>query len=57
MARKRHKAKEIVVKVRQVDVLTAQGRQIADAVRSIDAREARTLQSRCVVPQINRHAL
>jgi putative transposase len=50
MARKRHKAKEIVVKVRQVDVLTAQGRQIADAVRSIDAREARTLQSRCVVP-------
>lgn len=50
MARKRPKAKEIVVKVRQVDVLTAQARQIADAVRSVEAREARTLQSRCVVP-------
>ncbi len=35
MARKRHTAEEIVAKLRQVDVLIAQGRQVADAVRSI----------------------
>jgi putative transposase len=35
MARKRHTAEEIVTKLRQVDVLTAQGRPVADAIRSI----------------------
>ena len=32
MARKKHSAEEIVAKLRQVDVLMAQGRQVADAV-------------------------
>jgi putative transposase len=39
MARKRHTAEEIVVKLRQVDVLMAQGRPVADAVRSIGVTE------------------
>ena len=39
MARKRHKAEEIVAKLRQVDVLTAQGRPVAEAVRSIGVTE------------------
>lgn len=38
MARKRHTAEEIVAKLRQVDVLTAQGRPVAEAVRSIGDR-------------------
>ena len=39
MARKRHTAEEIVAKPRQVDVLMTQGRQVADAVRSIGVTE------------------
>jgi transposase-like protein len=39
MARKRHTAEEIVAKLRQVDVLTAQGRQVSDAVRAIGVTE------------------
>ena len=39
MPRKRHKPEEIVTKLRQVDVLVAQGRTVADAVRSIGATE------------------
>ncbi|MEH2482336.1 putative transposase [Nitrobacteraceae bacterium AZCC 2146] len=39
MARKRHTAEEIVAKLRQVDVLIAQGRQVGDAVRSIGVTE------------------
>jgi putative transposase len=39
MARKRHKAEEIVAKLRQVDVLTAQGTSVPDAVRSIGVTE------------------
>ena len=35
MPRKKHKAEEIVAKLRQVYVLTAQGRPVAEAVRSI----------------------
>ena len=35
MARKRHKPEEIVAKLRQVDVLTGQGRSIAEAVKTI----------------------
>ena len=39
MARKRHKPEEIVVKLRQVDVLVAQGRPVADAIRTIGVTE------------------
>jgi transposase InsO family protein len=39
MARKRHTAEEIVSKLRQADVLTAQGRAVADAVRAIGVSE------------------
>lgn len=39
MARKRHTAEEIVAKLRQVDVLMAQFRQVADAVRAIGVTE------------------
>ena len=39
MARKRHKPEEIVAKLRQVDVLTAQGKSVADAVKSIAVTE------------------
>ena len=39
MPRKKHKAEEIVAKLRQVDVLTAQGRPVAEAVRSIGVTE------------------
>jgi putative transposase len=35
MARKRYKPEEIVVKLRQVDVLVSQGQSVVDAVRSI----------------------
>jgi putative transposase len=39
MGNKRHTAGEIVAKLRQVDVLTAQGRPVAEAVRSIGVTE------------------
>jgi len=39
MARKRHTAEEIVAKLRQVDVLMAQGKTVADAIRSIGVTE------------------
>ena len=39
MARKRHTAEEIVAKLRQVDVLMAQGKPVADAVRAIAVTE------------------
>ncbi|MGB6389131.1 MAG: IS3 family transposase [Methyloceanibacter sp.] len=39
MARKRHKPEEIVAKLRQVDVLTSQGRSAPDAIRSIGVSE------------------
>ena len=39
MARKRHTAEEIVSKLRQVDVLMAQGRPVGDAVRTIGVTE------------------
>ncbi len=35
MPRKRHKPEEVVAKLRQVDVMVAQGHAVADAVRSI----------------------
>ena len=39
MPRKRHKPEEIVAKLRQVDVLVAQGQSVADAVRSSGVTE------------------
>ena len=39
MPRKRHKAEEIVAKLRQVDVLVSQGHAVADAVRSMGVTE------------------
>ena len=39
MARKRHTAEEIVTKLRQVDVLTAQGQPVAEAIRTIGVTE------------------
>jgi len=39
MGRKRHTAEEIVAKLRQVEVLTAQGQPVADAIRTIGVTE------------------
>jgi putative transposase len=39
MGRKRHTAEEIVAKLRQVDVLMAQGRPVGDSVRAIGVTE------------------
>src|ERR1700678_891050 len=39
MPRKRHKAEEIVAKLRQVEVLTAQGKPVAEAILSIGVTE------------------
>ncbi len=39
MPRKRHTAEEIVAKLRQVDVLTSQGRPVAEAIRTIGVSE------------------
>ncbi len=36
---KKHKPEEIVAKLRQVDVLTSQGKPISDAIRSIGVTE------------------
>lgn len=36
---RRHKPEEVVAKLRQVDVLTAQGSTVADAVRQIGVTE------------------
>ena len=35
MPQKKHKPEEIVVKLRQVDVVVSQGHSVAEAVRSI----------------------
>ena len=40
MPRKRHTAEEIVAKLRQVELLTSQGKPVADAVRSLGVTEA-----------------
>jgi putative transposase len=39
MARKHHKPEEIVAKLRQVEVLTAQGKAVTEAVRAIGITE------------------
>ncbi len=41
MARKRHTAEEVVAKLRQVDVLMAQGGLVTDAVRAIGVTEVK----------------
>src|SRR5205809_3500861 len=40
MGRRHHKPEETVAKLRQVEVLTRQGKPVADAVRSIGVTEA-----------------
>jgi len=39
MARKRHKPEEIVAKLRQVDVMVAQGTTLPEAIRSIEVSQ------------------
>jgi putative transposase len=39
MGKKRHKPEEIVAKLRQVEVLTAQGKSISEAVKTIAVAE------------------
>jgi len=39
MPRKHHQPEEIVAKLRQVDVLTSQGRSVADLIRAIGVTE------------------
>ena len=39
MPKKRHKPEEIVAKLRQVDVLTSQGTQLGEAIRTIGVSE------------------
>ena len=39
MPKQRHKPEEIVLKLRQVDVLTSQGSTVADAIRQIGVTE------------------
>ena len=39
MGRKHHKPEEIVAKLRQVEVLSGQGKSIAEAVRAIGVTE------------------
>jgi transposase-like protein len=39
MSKKRHKPEEIVSKLCQVDVLTSQGKTVAEAIRSIGVTE------------------
>ena len=39
MPRKRHTADEIITKLRQVEVLTAQGRPVAEGIRAIGVTE------------------
>ncbi len=39
MPRKRYKPEQIVMKLRQVDVLVSQGSSVADAIRQIDVSE------------------
>ena len=40
MARRHHKPEEIVLKLRQIEVLSGQGKSIVDAVRTIVVTEA-----------------
>ena len=46
MARKRHTAEEIFSKLRQVEVLSGQGRPVADAIRALGCGRIPVLYSR-----------
>src|SRR5205814_7970867 len=46
MPRKSYKPEEIVAKLRQVDVLTSQGKNVAEAIRSIGVSEVTYYRSR-----------
>ena len=50
MSRKRHTAEVIVAKLRQVDVLMAQGRLVADAIRAIGVTEVTYYRCRASIP-------
>jgi ACT domain-containing protein len=50
MARTRYKPEDIVAKLRQVDVLTSQGRTLADAIRQIGVSEVTYYRWRQEVP-------
>ncbi len=54
---KRAKPEEIVAKLRQVEVLTAQGKSIAEAVRSIGVVEHDRVPGRGVAWRHSRHDL
>jgi hypothetical protein len=45
MPRKHHKPEEIAAKLRQVDVLTSQGKSVADAIRAIGVTEVTCVRS------------
>ena len=47
MPKKRHTPEEIVAKLRQVDVLVAQGTPVADAIRAIGVTEVTYDRWRC----------
>ncbi|MDB5318206.1 MAG: transposase [Rhodospirillales bacterium] len=40
MARKHHKPEDIAAKLRQIEVMTGQGKPVAEAVRTIGVTEA-----------------
>jgi predicted RNase H-like nuclease len=48
MARKRYKPKEIVAKLRQVDVLLSQGQNMVDAIRQSSRACAREKKYACL---------
>ena len=45
MPSKRHKTEEIIAKLQQVEVLSAQGQSVAEAIRSIGVTEVRSAMS------------
>jgi hypothetical protein len=47
MARKQHKPEEIVAKLRQVEVLAAQGEAVSEAVRAVGVTEQTYATSCC----------
>lgn len=57
MSRKRHKPEEIVAKLRQVEVLTAQGRPMAEAIRSIGVTDVTFYRWRQEGPPPSRHCV
>ena len=52
MSKKRHKTDDIVAKLRQVEVLTAQGRSVAEAIRSIGVTEVTYYRWRSAKPNL-----